>query len=1275
MARTEQAEAKVTVNGGQAAQELESLRAKAAKLKAEMLELQKTNDKAGFDRVRKQVAETNKEIRRYELALKDIDGLMKRLSGASTKELEQAQRRLVNEIKSAKRETEADTKALAAKQKQLQLVSAELGKHKAQVAAVQAAQKNWFGSMADGFNKYFGMITALGAALTGLVFSFKKLQESSMAFEDAKANLSALTGLEGRQLDYLGQQADVLATTTTKAGVRITKSSTDILDAFTVMGSKRPELLNNAEALSQVTEQALLLAEAGKNELEPSAIALATSMNQFELGADQASRVVNTLAAGSKIGAGEIDYLTEGFVKAGVEMHRANVSIEDGVGLLETLAETGMPAEKAGTSLRNFFLILESGPKETRPSIVGLTGALDELAKKQMDTGQMADLFGRENVTAAAVLIDSRAKVDAYTKAVTGTNIATEQAIKNTSTNSAKLAQARNEFEVTTRVLGDRLAPVMADVTGWGNKFMKMLIALPKFARDNSTLLIALSGAYIALNAAKIKALGTTIAEYAWGQKSIALKIKDQVVLTALIIKEQALAAAQTKTTVAGKLAAGAAGGLRAAFSAMLGPIGAAIIAITALVAAFDWWSKNSPAAIREQKAIADAMDFGKKATDELSKSYEQLSKEVSNFNALSEAERKVLKENIDLTLKKAQANLIELKSRREGAKTAAVENTSSFSVGGYLNSAFSMMTGGGYSGGAKASVADYVERINTNVKEATDGIDELIEKQGEEIKQLQELNTEIEDRVNAETKADAITGKTLSNLEEKARLYSIALKDTVKGSADFLRISTKLANVNKEIGSGGGILDEKAIKAQNTALDELVKKITEANARLAAEAMGVLDRGIAEIRNKYRQDLELAKKYENEKGEIGRKWKQARIDLENLVNTEIENLTQEHNKKLQEGLNQALRDAGMSRKEAYDIDLLTLKEKLDKQAISLKEYYVRIALLDREYAKGIQGDAIAKGEKKNDLLNKYDIGPGVSMESELKGLENDIRSNPQVLTEEEIQLARTKIVEKYAKQRVAAEKTAQEQMLDEMREGAQISNTIVEGLGNFFATTKEAELQAAGDNEEEKKKIQQKYAGIETGIAIAKAYTNMFIGIADVWAKYAATPALAAVFSALLFGQAMGQIALAEQQQNRIQGFAEGLYPVTDQNGTNYNASYAGQAYTQTVSTPSVFLAGEKKPEMIIDGNTMASIRMNEPAIIDAIMKHRFGNYSPSGSAQAAHVQSSTKPVVYTDPALRSLMLKINKQLDDGITTKFVYKDFKLFTDRVADAENTFGL
>ena len=124
--------------------------------------------------------------------------------------------------------------------------------------------------------------------------------EKSDEFGKSVASLSALTGLVGKELQWLSKQAKEVSKSGTDAGIAITSSAKDIVDAYTLMGSSKPELLKNKEALDQVTQSALILAEAAGMEATEAVESLANTMNQFGAPASEASRYINVLAAGSK---------------------------------------------------------------------------------------------------------------------------------------------------------------------------------------------------------------------------------------------------------------------------------------------------------------------------------------------------------------------------------------------------------------------------------------------------------------------------------------------------------------------------------------------------------------------------------------------------------------------------------------------------------------------------------------------------------------------------------------------------------------------------------------------------------------------------------------------------------------------------------------------------------------------------------------------------------------------------------------------------------------
>jgi TP901 family phage tail tape measure protein len=435
---------------------------------------------------------------------------MKNLSGSSMKELVRVQNTLQAEIRNSTRNTREEIEALKAKGKQLELVKNEINKVRSEMLGM-GSNSSFFGKMADGFNKYFAITTAFVATFSGVIFSFKKAVDAYNEFEKSVDNLSALTGLAGEDLNWLANQARDLSTATIEGGIRITQSSQDIVNAYTKVGSARPELLKNKDALNSVTKDAIILSEAANSELQPAIEGLTMVMNQFNLPASESRRVINALAAGSKEGAGEIPYLTAAVEKSGTVAADAGISIETLIGTIETLAPRISQPEIAGRTLKGVLLDLQTGADDTNPAIVGMGTAFENLAKKNLTITELTKMFGVENVTTAKILINNVGELKKYTDAVTGTSVAIEQATINTDNNASRLAQAKNRFADISITLGEKLAPALTFSTNGVTYFIKAIVVLIDNFRKWAPFLY---GATAAIVAYTLVVHGATAAKY-----------------------------------------------------------------------------------------------------------------------------------------------------------------------------------------------------------------------------------------------------------------------------------------------------------------------------------------------------------------------------------------------------------------------------------------------------------------------------------------------------------------------------------------------------------------------------------------------------------------------------------------------------------------------------------------------------------------------------------------------------------------------------------------
>lgn len=387
-------------------------------------------------------------------------------------------KRLQRDIKEMTRGSEEYNRTMA----KIQHLQGILKQHRQEIKGITTETKKAtvsIGSMVDWFNRFGGVILSVIGFLTGFTLALRAIGDERNKLEESQAGLKALTGLDDDSIAWLTGQAKTLSTTMTKEGLRVRQSAAEILDAFMLVGSAKPELLGDKEALKAVTEEAMRLQAAAKDiTLNEAVDSLTLSLNQYGAAADQAGRFTNVLAAGSQAGSANIASQAKAIRNAGTAAASANVPIEQTVALIETLAYRGIKDEVAGTGLKKFFLVLQTGADETNPKIVGLDKALENLKNKNMDAGAIKKMFGEEGYNTASVILQNTEMVKDFTAAVTDTNVAYEQAAINSDTAQAKLEQARNKMKLAAIDLGEKLNPALTVSTNMLTNVLKYLPGL-----------------------------------------------------------------------------------------------------------------------------------------------------------------------------------------------------------------------------------------------------------------------------------------------------------------------------------------------------------------------------------------------------------------------------------------------------------------------------------------------------------------------------------------------------------------------------------------------------------------------------------------------------------------------------------------------------------------------------------------------------------------------------------------------------------------------------
>ena len=426
-------------------------------------------------------------------------------------------------------------------------------------------------------------LTALADMLERAGDAIAGAAAAGMQFRQSVADLSSITGIAGKDLEDLAERSRAIGR---ESGLGADTAAR----AYSLLASQIEISRIGMKGLNELAEQSVTLAEASGMSLDAAANALAATVNQFGLSADEAGRVTNVLAAGSKYGAAEIEDLSNSFRIAGATASAMGLSVEATAGALEILSQANLKGHESGTALRNIIIRLntELGVDLGETS---LGKALEALQPKLEDAAYLTKVFGVENIAAAQFLIQNARAVDEMTAKVTGTNTAMEQAAVRTDTQMHKYMQIK-------AVLED-LKITLTEHTG-------ILAPIAMVAAENAQAIAMLRLAFGGLRGGVVRAV-----------VGIAGMVRATATATRnFVLYGGAARGAAAGTTLLGTAARGAAAGvgmLGVALRALLVStgIGVALMALGAAVSAF---TDDTEEAAQAAESVADSYDSVKES-------------------------------------------------------------------------------------------------------------------------------------------------------------------------------------------------------------------------------------------------------------------------------------------------------------------------------------------------------------------------------------------------------------------------------------------------------------------------------------------------------------------------------------------------------------------------------------------------------------------------------------------------------------------------------------
>jgi TP901 family phage tail tape measure protein len=233
----------------------------------------------------------------------------------------------------------------------------------------------------------------MGAGILAAVTAFKTITsvigsaiKSFRDFEFQMAKVRAVTGASNSDFKKLSSSAKELGRTTFFTATQVAELQTN----YAKLGFTTEEILNAQEATLQ-------LATATGSDLARAAIVAGSAVRGFGLDASETQRVVDVMAVSFTSSALDIEKFQTSMTKVAPIAKSAGFSIEDTTAIMAQLADSGIEASIAGTSLRNILLKMQDPNSDLVKSFGRTIHSLDDLtpalAKFSEEGGSLAEIM------------------------------------------------------------------------------------------------------------------------------------------------------------------------------------------------------------------------------------------------------------------------------------------------------------------------------------------------------------------------------------------------------------------------------------------------------------------------------------------------------------------------------------------------------------------------------------------------------------------------------------------------------------------------------------------------------------------------------------------------------------------------------------------------------------------------------------------------------------------------------------------------------------------
>lgn len=312
-----------------------------------------------------------------------------------------------------------------------------------------------------GFGKSLVAAFGIGGVATLFAKGVRSSIEVIKEFDQSLANLDSIANPTSGQLEALKEQALQLGATTAFSATQVLQLQTELAK----LGFSTQEITESSKAIIDFSI-------ATGSEVPRAAAVAGAAIRAFGLDASQANDVVSTLAVATTKSALDFGKIETALSIVAPVAKAANISLEQTTSQLGVLADRGLDASTAGTSLRNIYLDLAKK---------GLTwnSAMEEINNSTDKLNTSSELFGKRGATTALILAENADAAKLLETGITGVNaeleIMTSKQLNTLQGQLTLLESAWSGFILSIESGDGALSNFAKDVTGTFNNVLSEL--------------------------------------------------------------------------------------------------------------------------------------------------------------------------------------------------------------------------------------------------------------------------------------------------------------------------------------------------------------------------------------------------------------------------------------------------------------------------------------------------------------------------------------------------------------------------------------------------------------------------------------------------------------------------------------------------------------------------------------------------------------------------------------------------------------------------------